>query len=84
MYTRESRIFRVTETAAPSAHYGGIAVFYCEAEHFAIEELHLHNSNVFILQLVTGRKWWNIVGWYISPRNALTIEDVVLDVRDRP
>ena len=61
VYKRESSGSRVTAMAAPSAHCGGIVVFYDEAEHFFIEELCLHGLNVISFQLVKGRRRWNIV-----------------------
>ena len=55
-YTREYSGFLVMATEATSVHRGGIAVFYREAEHFAIEELRLHGPNFIISHLVTGRR----------------------------
>ena len=49
VYTWASSGFWVTATAALSAHCGGIAVFYREAEHFGVEELRLHGPNVLNL-----------------------------------
>ena len=51
-----------TATAAVSAHCGSVTVFYRKAEHFAIEELHLHDPNVVGFQVVTGKRRWHIVG----------------------
>ena len=84
IYTIDSSGFRVTMTAAPISHCGGVAVFYCEAEHFVIEELRLHGPKVIRFQLVTGRRRWHIMGFYIAPSDASTIEDVVAAIRDQP
>ena len=50
----EASGFWVMATEVPSAHCGGVAIFYREAEHFAIEELRLHGPNVIIFQMVMG------------------------------
>ena len=60
---------------------GGVYIFYREAEHFAVEELCLHGLNVIRFQLVTGRWRWHVVGCYIPPRDALTIEDIIAAIR---
>ena len=73
VYTQESSGFWVMMTAALSAHRGGVAIFYHEAEHFAIKELHLHGQNGIGFQLVMGRQWWNVTGCYIAQSNASTI-----------
>ena len=48
--------------AAPSIYCGGVAIFYCEAEHFPIENLRLHGSNIISFQMVTGDRNWFVVG----------------------
>ena len=58
--------------AAPSAHRGGVAIFYRKAEHFATKELHLHGPNVISFQMVTGR------------RRCRKIEEVATAIRGRP
>ena len=80
----ESRDFWVMATAAPSNHCGGVTVFYREAKHFDIEYRRLQGPNFVSFHLVTGGRWWHIVGLYISPRYASTIEDVLASIRDRP
>ena len=80
-YTREASGFWVTATEAPSAHRGGIIFFYRKAEHFTVEELHLHGPNVITFQLVTGRRRWNVVGCYIASSDASAIEDVDVAIR---
>ena len=56
VYTRESSGFWVMATEAPSAHCGGVAIFYCKTEHFATKELRLYGPDVIRFQLVTGRR----------------------------
>ena len=62
VYAHESRGFGVMATEAPSAHRGGVVIFYREAEHFAVEEICLHDPNVTSFNLVTGRRRWHVVG----------------------
>ena len=83
VYARELSGFRLMATEAPSAHRGGLAIFYCKEEHFAVEELSLHVPNVIRFKLMTGRWWWHVVGYYIAPSDASTIEDVAAVIRDQ-
>ena len=73
--------FQVMAIEAPSAHRGGVAIFYHKAEQFSIEKLHLHGPNVIKFQLVTGRQRWHVVGCYTAPRYASTVEDVAAAIR---
>ena len=84
IYMRDSIIVWGMATSEPSTHRGSIAVFYCKSEHFAIEDIGLHGPNVISFQLVKGRRRWNIVGCYIAPSDASTIENVVAVIRARP
>ena len=70
-------------TEAPSAHRGGVAIFYLEAEHFVIKDLCLHGPNVISFQLVTGRRRWHVGGFYINPSDALTIEYITVAIGNR-
>ena len=81
VYTREASRFWVMTKEAPSSHRGGVAISYCKAEHFAIEELHLHGPIVIRFHLVTGRWPWYVVGCYITPSDASTIEDFAASIR---
>ena len=68
--------------AAPSAHGGGVAIFYREAKHFDVEEIHPHGLNVTRFQIVTERRRWHVVGCYLASSNASNIEDVAAVIRD--
>ena len=80
---RRNRGFWVMATEAPSVRFGGVAIFYREAEHFSVEELRLHGPNVIGFRLVMGRRRWRVVGLYIAPINASTIEDQGSTLRGR-
>ena len=84
IYTRESSGYRVVALEAPSAYIGGVALFYCAAEHFFVKALQIHVANVASFQLVSGGQRWYIVGCYLAPDNPLTIEDVVAFIIQRP
>ena len=47
---------------APNQNSSGIAVFYCEAENFTLEELCLHGPNVISFKMESGGQWWYVVG----------------------
>ena len=55
--------YKVVDTEAPSAHSGGVTVFYGAAEHFSIEALQTYGANVVNFQLASGNMWCYIVGY---------------------
>ena len=46
----------MVDTEAPSAHIGGVAIFYRAADHFSIEALQTYRSNMVRFQLALGNK----------------------------
>ena len=48
-----------------------------KGKHFTLEAFRLQGPNVVSFQLETGGQRWHVVGFYIAPDNALTIEDVI-------
>ena len=84
VYTRASARYRVVATDAPSRHCGGIALFYREGADFAIEEVRPYGPNVIRFEVVTGRRRWYIIGCYLAPDDARTIERVVTALSDQP
>ena len=68
----------------PSAHIGGITVFFHAEKQFSVEVLCLHGTNFVIFYLASGSQWWYIVGYYLAPDDASTIEDVVAAVSKQP
>ena len=59
VYTRESSGYRVVAPETPSAHSGGVAVFYHVAEHLSVEALHIYSANVASFQLASGGQKWS-------------------------
>ena len=68
--------YKVVASEAPSAHSGGVVVFYCVEEHFSVEALQLFGANVASFQLALGSQQWYIIGCYLVPDNVLTIEAI--------
>ena len=69
---------------AMSAHSIGVAIFYLTTDHFLVEAFQPHGENVVSFQIKSGYRWWFIVGCYMSPYNALIIEEVVVAIGMRP
>ena len=84
VYTRASAGYRVVATDAPSRHRGGIALFYKEGADFAVEEVRPYGPNVISFEVATVRRRWYIIGCYLAPDNARTIERVVTALGDHP
>ena len=70
VYKQEYSGFWVMATEAPSAHRGGVTIFYRKVEHFSIKELRLQGLNVISFNLVTLWIQWHVLGCYITPSNA--------------
>ena len=49
-----------------------------------MEALQTYGANVISFQLESGERRWFIAGCYLVPENALTIEDVVAAISQRP
>ena len=71
-------------TEAPIVHSGSIAVLYMAVDHFYVESLQTYWANVISFQLASGDMGWYILGCYLAPDNASTIEDVVAAIGKRP
>ena len=84
IYTKDSSGYRVVASKAPSAHSGGFAIFFRAADHFYVEALRLHVTNVVRFQLALVGQRWYIVGCYLVPDDASTTEDVVVAISQRP
>ena len=61
-----------------------MALFYREGADFAIEEVRPYGPNVISFEVVTGRRRWYIIGCYLAPDDARTIERVVMALSDQP
>ena len=84
IYTRESARYRIVATYAPSRQRSGVALFYRPSSLFAVEEVREYGPNVISFEVATGRRRWYIIGCYIAPDNARTIERVFTALGDQP
>ena len=49
-----------------------------------MEALQTYRVNLVSFHLALGDHWWFIVGCYLAPENALTIDDIVEATSQRP
>ena len=49
-----------------------------------MEAIQKFGPNVVGFQMSTGERRWYIIGCYLSPDNTLTIESVVVTLKERP
>ena len=84
IYMQESSGYRVVATEALSANSTSVAVLYRAAEHFSVEALQTYGVNVTSFQLASGDQRRFILGCYLAPDDALTIEEVVAATSQRP
>ena len=59
-------------------------MFYREGAGFAVEEVRPYGPNVLSFEVVSGRRRWYIIGCYLAPDDAWTIERVVTALGDQP
>ena len=83
IYTRESAGYRVVATDAPSRHRGRVALFYRPSPLFAVEAVRDYGPNVLSFEVATGGRRWYIIGCYLAPDDARTIERVVTALGDQ-
>ena len=77
IYTSASSGYKVLATEALIAHSDGISILYGTAENFSMEALQSHGEKFVSFQLALGDRRWHIVGCYLDPDDASTIEDVI-------
>ena len=69
---------------ARSAHSGSVAVFYLTEEHLSVEALQIYGKNAVIFQLALSGRRCFIVECFLDIDIALTIEDLVAAINQRP
>ena len=84
IYTNESSGYRVVATDSPSHNRGGVALFYRPSPLFEVEAVWEYGPNVLSFEVATGARRWYIIGCYLAPDDAETIEQVVTALGDRP
>ena len=76
--------YRVVATDAPSRNRGGVALFYRPLPLFPVEAVMEYGPNVLSFEVATGAQQWYIIGCYLAPDDARTIERVVTALGDQP
>ncbi len=79
IYTQKLSGYSVVASNAPSAHQGGIALFWRPSKSYLVEDWRIWGPNVLTFVLVTGSCHFFAVGCYIPPNDmstATTIEKV--------
>ena len=84
IYTCESAGYRVVAIDAPSQHRSGVALFYRPSSLFVVEAIRYYGPNLLSFEVATGGRRWYIIGCYIAPDDARTIERVVTALGDQP
>ena len=85
IHTRTLAGYLVFAIDAPSRHRVGVAVFYQEdTPHFQFEVMQRHEPNVLSFQVDSGGRRWSILGCYLVPNNAATLECIATAIGQRP
>ena len=61
-----------------------MALFYRPSPLFAVEAVREYGPNVLSFEVATGARRWYIIGCYLAPDDARTIERVVTALGDQP
>ena len=59
-------------------------MFHRPASHFAVDAVQQFGPNVVGFQMATGEWRWYIVGHHLAPDDTLTIESVVVALKEHP
>ena len=84
IYTRKSAGYCVVATDAPSRHRCGVVLFYRPSPIFEVEAVWEYGPDVISFEVATGARRWYIIGYYLAPNDAETIEWVVTALGDKP
>ena len=84
VYTHELASYSVVSMGAPIRHCSGVAVFRRVLPRFSVKALQQFGTNVVIFHLVKGGQQWYIIGCYLFPNEASTIECVLVVVGKLP
>ena len=76
--------YRVVVLYTPSRHCEGMEIFYQDPTHFTVEAYKKHGMKVVNFQLAMEDRRWFIVGCYLVPDNASSIENIVWNTAHRP
>ena len=82
-YVQESSVSPVVAADAPSRHSAVMELFYKESPRFALESHQQHGPNTICFQLVTGGQFWYVMGCYLVPGDASTLESAIAAIFHR-
>ena len=84
VYTHELAGYSVVSMGALIRHCGGVEVFHHVPPRFSVKAPQQFGTNVVRLHLVKGEQQWYILGCYLFPNDASTIECVLVAVGKGP
>ena len=84
VYTCESDGYSVVSMGVPIRHCGRVVLFYRVQSQFSVKALQQFGTNVVRFYLVKGEQQWYILGCYLFPNDASTIECVFVAVGKGP
>ena len=73
IYTQNLSGYSITALNAPSAHQGGIALFWQPNKSYEVENWRIHGPNMLTFVLVTESQQFFAVGCYIPPIHLGTL-----------
>jgi hypothetical protein len=76
IYTWNSSEYSVIASDAPSAHQGGIALFWRANKTYKVKDWRICRPNVLSFVVVTRSQCFYVVGCYILPTNLSTLPQV--------
>jgi hypothetical protein len=77
IYTQSLSGYSVVASDAPSAHQGGIALFWRPNKSYEVEDWQIRRPNVLSFMIVTGSQHFFAMGCYIPPNNLSTLQHIV-------
>jgi hypothetical protein len=84
IYTQNSSGYSVVASNAPSAHQGGIALFWRANKTYKVEDWCICRPNVLSFVIVMGSQLFYAVGCYIPPTNLSTLPQVEQALNECP
>jgi hypothetical protein len=84
IYTRNSSGYSVVASNAPSAHQGGIALFWQANKTYEVKDWCIRRPNVLSCVVVMGSQCFYVVGCYIPPTELSTLPQVKQALNECP
>jgi hypothetical protein len=69
--------YSVVASDAPSAHQGGIALFWRPNKSYKVEDWQIRGPNMLSFTIVTGKQHFFVVGCYIPPNDLSTLQHII-------